>query len=365
MNRDDMAPARNNDDLLAYATAEHLASRSKRALMKPEISTLRFLICHDSGSGLAHMRQVVSATFPSARILCSSNLTQAYDALEHQQPDVFLVAQELASVSEFDLIVALLNILGIGCVFWAPSSAGFTRRPRCSFVPFDPEGPAETLVDAVTKALSKQSRASPSSPAQTPAEHFDPRHVLLIGASTGGVDALAKTLGHFSRGSPPTVIVQHTGGQFARSLIRLLDSVTDAVVQPAVDGASLAAGHVYLAPGDEDHLILSGRGDLRLALRKGDPVAGHRPSIDVMFRSAVGHGRFVSAALLTGMGQDGARGLLALRSAGAHTIAQDQATSVVYGMPRIAAEMGAATEVLALDRIGPALLRRAQYRARV
>jgi two-component system chemotaxis response regulator CheB len=196
------------------------------------------------------------------------------------------------------------------------------------------------------------------------AQAYDPRQVVLIGASTGGVDALAKILCHFHKLTPPALIVQHTGGRFVKSLIRLLDGATAAAVEPAVHDAPIRNGTVYFAPCDTLHLGISQKCGRKIALTSADPVSGHRPSVDVLFGSAVPHAHKITAALLTGMGQDGARGLKALRNAGAHTIAQDQATSVVYGMPRIAVEMGAAKEQLSLEQIGPALLSAAKLKVR-
>ncbi len=334
-------------------------------LMDSTSTTLHILLCHQTDAELMRMRVVVKAAFPDAKLLCTDNLTQAYNEIEHREPDVLFVAQELASRAEFDLVAALVKILGVGCVLWAQGSTELVSAPLIRHVVFDPRISDVSLQGAVAGSVPTAPKARPPDPPKPSVAHFDPSHILLIGASTGGVDALARILRHFSRATPPTVIVQHTGGQFAKSLIRLLDSVTEAVVQPAEHGAALAAGHVYLPPSDTRHLTLSERGEPRLALVEGPAISGHRPSIDVLFRSAISFRRHVTAALLTGMGQDGARGLLALRDAGAHTITQDKATSVVYGMPRIATEMGAAVDVLGIDAIGPALLRTAQRKARI
>ena len=186
----------------------------------------------------------------------------------------------------------------------------------------------------------------------------------MIGASTGGVDALAKTLCHFNETSPPTLIVQHTGGQFLNSLIRLFDGMTNASVQSADHDTVLKRGNIYFSPSDKYHLSLSAENSRIIALVATDAVSDHRPSIDMMFQSAVAHASHITAALLTGMGQDGARGLKALRGAGAHAITQDQATSIVYGMPRIATEIGVAVEQLPIEQIGPALLRTSKLKVK-
>ena len=121
----------------------------------------------------------------------------------------------------------------------------------------------------------------------------------------------------------------------------------------AEDGALLKPGHIYIAPGGLTHLEVSGG---RCRLVAADPVNGHRPSVDVLFHSVARLGRPMTGVILTGMGKDGAKGLLAMRQAGARTLGQDEASSVVYGMPRVAFEMGAVERQYGLSRMGPAIL---------
>jgi two-component system chemotaxis response regulator CheB len=183
---------------------------------------------------------------------------------------------------------------------------------------------------------------------------------VLIGASTGGVDALLTVLASFPVDCPPTAIVQHTGRGFSDSLIALLDRRCAARVVAAKDGSPLQPGTVCVAAGCDGHLRLLGSGSLRCQVSPGEPVSGHVPSVDELFRSAVPFADRVVAALLTGMGRDGAEGLLALRRKGATTIGQDEASAVVYGMPRAAFELGAVQTQLGLNRIGPEILRHCQ-----
>ncbi|WP_238110702.1 CheB methylesterase domain-containing protein [Yoonia sp. I 8.24] len=188
------------------------------------------------------------------------------------------------------------------------------------------------------------------------------QNFILLGSSTGGVDALIQILRHFGSDCPPTLIVQHTGNQFAQSLIRLLDGATRAKVVAAQDGAMLERGLVYLSPSTEQHLCLAENLPLRIALNKNPPRTSHRPSVDALFESAVPHAANATAAILTGMGKDGAQGLLSLRQAGAQTVGQDESTSIVYGMPRVAHALGGVARALPITEIGPALLRAAIQR---
>jgi two-component system chemotaxis response regulator CheB len=152
-------------------------------------------------------------------------------------------------------------------------------------------------------------------------------------------------------------VVQHTGQGFSESLIRLLDRRCALTVEAAQDGMELQPGRVCVAAGCPGHMRLQSNKPYRIAVEQGPPVSGHLPSVDALFRSAVPIASNVVAALLTGMGRDGAEGLLALRKAGAATIGQDESSSVVYGMPRAAWEIGAVRQQLPWGEIAAAILR--------
>lgn len=179
--------------------------------------------------------------------------------------------------------------------------------------------------------------------------------VLGIGASTGGVDALLRLLAAFPANCPPTLITQHMPQGFTASFAHRLDAHCAAEVREATDGAPVAPGRVYLAPGHA-HLEIAGRARLTCRLNEGPPESGHRPSCDVMFASLARLGSGAVGVILTGMGRDGAAGLLALRAAGGHTLGQDEGSSLVYGMPRAAWEAGAVGSQLPLAALPAAAL---------
>jgi len=180
-------------------------------------------------------------------------------------------------------------------------------------------------------------------------------HVLAIGASTGGVEALMGIVAAFPADCPATVITQHMPATFTRSFAARLDKISAATVREAADGDVLQRGTVYLAPGGQAHLEVSGATP-RCHLAVTDPVNGHRPSVDVLFRSVARLRRPMTGVILTGMGRDGAQGLLEMRQAGARTLGQDESSSVVYGMPRAAFEIGAVERQLPLSRLPAAIL---------
>jgi len=182
--------------------------------------------------------------------------------------------------------------------------------------------------------------------------------LIAIGASTGGPDAVARVLKAFPAGMPPIVIVQHMPEGFTGKFAARLNSFCSIRVEEAHDGATLEPGLALIAPGTKCHMIVErNNADLVVRLIDAPPVMHHRPSVDVLFNScAAVVGKRTVAALLTGMGTDGARGLLALRQAGAVTIAQDGESSVVYGMPMEAAAIGAAMHVLPILKIGESMV---------
>ncbi|MFN4155262.1 MAG: CheB methylesterase domain-containing protein [Paracoccaceae bacterium] len=181
----------------------------------------------------------------------------------------------------------------------------------------------------------------------------------MIGASTGGVEALYTLLADFPHDCPPTFVVQHMRPGFVESFVTGLNRACAAEVVQAQDRQTACRGRIHVAPAGDLHLVLTTRPALSLRLTDAPPVQGHRPAIDPLFLSAARLRPAPVAALLTGMGRDGAEGLLHIRRAGGHTIAQDEASSVVYGMPRVARDLGAAVDILPLGAIAAALLRAA------
>ncbi|KKW67719.1 hypothetical protein AAV94_08745 [Lampropedia cohaerens] len=184
--------------------------------------------------------------------------------------------------------------------------------------------------------------------------------LVAIGASTGGTDAIRTVLQGLPETIPPVVIVQHMPAGFTRSFAARLDADCALRVCEARDGDVLRAGHAYVAPGGLHLRVQKSGTSLVARLAESELVMHHRPSVDVLFRSALlATARHTIAVLLTGMGTDGAQALRALRQAGAYTIAQDAASSVVYGMPREAALLDAAVDILPLAQIAAAVVRHA------
>lgn len=182
--------------------------------------------------------------------------------------------------------------------------------------------------------------------------------VLVVGSSTGGPDALTTVLSALPADLPvPVLVVQHMPPLFTRTFAERLDRTCALRVVEATDGEAIAAGTAYIAPGDF-HMETTAGAAPRIRLTQGEPENFCRPAVDVLFRSAAPYGSRALALVLTGMGSDGARGASALAGAGAEVYVQDEATSVVWGMPRAVAEAGHASRILPLPAIGPALVAR-------
>ena len=188
--------------------------------------------------------------------------------------------------------------------------------------------------------------------------------IVAIGASTGGVEALQQLLVRLPAGAPAILITQHMPAGFTSSFARRLDSQCAVTVMEATDDRRVLPGHVYIAPGAR-HLELIRTGAHYLCrLHDGPPVSGHRPSVDVLFHSvALAAASNAVGMILTGMGRDGADGLLAMRKAGASTYGQSEASCLIYGMPKAAMAAGSVEQELPLDRLAEEIVARRRVAA--
>jgi two-component system chemotaxis response regulator CheB len=181
--------------------------------------------------------------------------------------------------------------------------------------------------------------------------------VVAVGASTGGTDALRSFLEVLPPDVPGIVIVQHMPENFTRSFADRLNELCQITVKEAVNGESVLRGKALIAPGNKHMLLNRSGAKYYVEIQEGPLVNRHRPSVDVLFRSTARYaGSNSIGIIMTGMGDDGSKGLLEMKQAGAHTIAQDEKSCVVYGMPKEAINIGAATEILSLSKIAPSIV---------
>ncbi|HNC73655.1 MAG TPA: chemotaxis response regulator protein-glutamate methylesterase [Elusimicrobiota bacterium] len=221
---------------------------------------------------------------------------------------------------------------------------------------------SDRLLDAVRSAATARVAAARRPPAvpflgSKPLLTVTTDKVMALGASTGGTEALREILQALPPSAPGVVIVQHMPEGFTNAFARRLDSICRVEVKEAADGDRVLAGRALIGPGNRHTTLRRSGGHYIVEVKDGPLVSRHRPSVDVLFESVAAEaGRNAVGAILTGMGSDGARGLLAMRNNGARTLAQDEASCVVFGMPAVAIAQGAVDRVVPLERMAEVLL---------
>jgi two-component system chemotaxis response regulator CheB len=330
---------------------------------------IRVLVIDDSATMRALIRRTLERS-PELEIVGeAADPLEARQAIKALNPDVVTLDVEMPNMSGLEFIerlmrlrpmpvvmVSTLTVKGAETTIRALELGAVDCVAKPTTIgpnPFD--GLAETVILAARARV--RHRAAPAV-REVPAPDYAPNgRIVAIGSSTGGVEALISVLSTFPANCPPTVITQHMPASFTRSFAERLDRLTAPRVTEARDGDVLEPGQIYLAPGGAAHLQVGGASALRCRLSPADPVNGHRPSVDVLFSSvARAAGAKAVGVILTGMGRDGADGLLEMRAAGAATLGQNESSCVVYGMPKVAMEIGAVQRQAPLERLGALIL---------
>ncbi|MBY0406504.1 MAG: chemotaxis response regulator protein-glutamate methylesterase, partial [Rickettsiales bacterium] len=219
---------------------------------------------------------------------------------------------------------------------------------------------------SLLQKVKQAARAKPRARSASPVSKLlfsgpNTSQLIAVGASTGGVEALRDLLAPLPENTPAMVVTQHMPEFFTASFAKRLDSMCQMHVQEAAEGDAVLPGHVYIAPGNKHLEIVQKGGKLFCHVTEGPLVSGHRPSVDVLFQSVaqIVQRRLVGV-ILTGMGHDGAKGMLAMHENGALTLGQNEASCVVYGMPRMAMQAGGVEKELPLSAIAPEILKLCQ-----
>lgn len=218
---------------------------------------------------------------------------------------------------------------------------------------------AEELIEKVIVAAKAKivSQKTPQKPIKQTLTHRGKIQLISIGSSTGGIEALREVLIPLPAEMPPIVIAQHIPAKFSTSFANRMNQECELTVTEAKHQMPIEAGHVYIAPGEFHLQIQPSGGSYVCNVNQNERVNKHRPSVDVLFNSVAKHSKDKAIGImLTGMGRDGAKGMYAMYQAGAHTVAQDQDTSVVWGMPGAAVEMGGVTEQQPLNKVSKRLV---------
>ena len=323
--------------------------------------TVRAIVVDDSPT----MRALLSASLnrdPEIKVIgAASNALEGRQLIKELNPDVITLDIEMPGMSGLDFLEKIMTLrpMPVVVVSGLTHKGAETTMRALELGAVDcyakPQGPFNDneLANIVRHAARSRIRKveTRQSVTRSPVEFRPNGNIIAIGSSTGGVEALIQLLQGWPANCPPTLIVQHIGSNFSAALASRLDSHCAAKVALAEHDQFLENGRVYLAPGGS-HLTVHSAQRPYCRLVDADPVSGHKPSVDVLFASVAKIvGSRAVGAILTGMGSDGARGLLEMRSMGCATFAQDKDSCVVYGMPRAAVELGAAANVLPLGAL--------------
>ena len=312
----------------------------------------------------------------------ASNPYTARDLMVELQPDVITLDVEMPRMDGVTFLKRFMSVMPIPTVVISSLTQQGTRIAlealESGAVDVIPK-PQTGVVDTLPKLLDDINRRVKAA-AEVNVDHFKRTgrrdieavtalgettdKVIAIGASTGGVEALGRIMPAFPANAPGIVIVQHMPAGFTATFAARMNDLCNMQVKEAEDGDRILPGRILIAPGGLRHMTVArSGGQYRIALTAGDEVNYSRPSVDVLFKSvAYAVGVNAAAAILTGMGKDGAEGLLDIRRAGGRTVVQDEATSVVFGMPQMAWNLGGAESIAPLEKI-PALLVRALQRS--
>ncbi len=329
---------------------------------------IKVLVIDDSAVMRAFLGRVVASQPDMELVAVAADPVLAIDRIRQKAPDVITLDVEMPRMNGLDFLAKLMSVRPLPVIMISSltrQGADITLRAlELGAVDFfakpaslaELEASVHEIAEKIRAAgLSRVVRHRPQSPVRAvPRAVRAPGPagtdcVIGIGASTGGVEALREILVNLPVRMPPILIAQHMPPGFTETFAKRLDSICQIGVSEAEDGQPACHGMAYIAPGGR-HLSIARRlGGYQLRLTDEPPVNRHRPSVDPLFRSiARVAGSRAIGVMLTGMGADGAEAMLEMKKSGAHTIAQDEATSVVFGMPRQAIALGGVREVLAL-----------------
>lgn len=332
---------------------------------------VKVLIVDDSATARAVLKEILSAAPGIEVVGVAPDAYVARDKMIQLKPDVVCLDVEMPRMDGITFLRKLMQHFPTPVVMvssltkkgaqvtldaLAAGAIDFVAKPHSNIYDGASQIQAE-LVEKVRAAAKANVKAAAPHAAPAKTLQYAPlaettQKLIAIGASTGGTEALKDVLTALPRNSPGIVIVQHMPASFTPSFAERLNALCQIDVKEAKSGDPVSVGQALLAPGDY-HMVLRRSGArYYVEVGSGDKVSGHRPSADVLFNSvAKTAGANALGIIMTGMGADGAKGLLKMRNAGARTIGQDEKSCVVYGMPKVAAEIGAVERQAPLDRI--------------
>ncbi|SDS01864.1 protein-glutamate methylesterase/protein-glutamine glutaminase [Pseudomonas oryzae] len=340
------------------------------------VPKIKVLCVDDSALIRDLLREIINAQPDMEVVAVAADPLVARDLIKLHNPDVLTLDVEMPRMDGLDFLDRLMRlrpmpVLMVSSLTQAGSEVtlralelgalDFIAKPQMG-IRHGMLDYSELIADKIRAAARSRPRQSPPASAPRPpalkAPLISSEKLVIIGASTGGTEAIRAVLEPLPANSPAILIAQHMPGGFTKSFAERLNRLCNIAVKEAEDGERILPGHAYIAPGTAHLKLVRSGANYVARLDDGLPVNRHRPSVDVLFRSAAeSAGRNAIGVLLTGMGRDGARGLLEMRQAGAFTFAQDEASCVVFGMPREGIALGGACEVVSLDQMAERILK--------
>lgn len=335
---------------------------------------IKVLIVDDSATARAVLTEILESE-PTIQVVgTAADAYIARDKIVELRPDVICLDVEMPRMDGITFLKRLMHYMPIPVVMvssltqaGAKTTLDALEAGAVDFVPKPHshiyDGKEEMRDELISKikiaarvhvkqhVLRSVQQANTTSLAETT------HKILAIGASTGGTEALKDLLMALPRNAPGTIVVQHMPANFTGPFAERLNGICTMEVREARNGDSITPGVVLIAPGDYHMVVRRSGARYYVEIGSGEKISGHKPSVDVLFNSVAKiAGANAIGVLLTGMGADGAKGLLAMRHAGAKTIGQDEASCVVYGMPKVAYELGAVEKQLPLHKIASAIV---------
>lgn len=339
---------------------------------------IRVLCVDDSALVRSLMVEIINSHADMEVVAVAPDPIIARDLIKQYTPDVLTLDVEMPRMDGLDFLERLMRLRPMPVVMVSSlternsditiralelGAVDFVTKPRLGLrdglMEYSDLIADKIRAAAMSRPRRRLERASTALAPRSLTRSFSTTEKLvMIGASTGGTEAIRQVLEPLPSNSPAIMITQHMPAGFTRSFVERLDSLCQLQVHEAEHGQRVLPGHVYLAPGGIAHMKLARSGaNYVVELDDSEPVNRHRPSVDVLFHSAAEvAGKNAVGVLLTGMGKDGAQGMLAMKKAGAATFAQDEASCVVFGMPREALAIGAADEAVPLSEISERIL---------
>jgi two-component system chemotaxis response regulator CheB len=338
---------------------------------------INVLIVDDSATIRAVLSEILKSDAEINHIETAADAYIARDKIVNNKPDVICLDVDMPKMDGITFLKKLMIYMPIPVIMvssltqkgaqttldaLAAGAVDFVAKPQSALIEFENEFKQDILskvkIAAKSNVLIRQSVVNEKTTLNYSSTKSNGQKIIAIGASTGGTEAIRKILIKLPINTPAIIITQHMPENFTQAFANRLNSLCKVEVKEAKNGDILSAGKVYIAPGNKHMVLRKSMNGYYIEVGIGKKVSGHRPSVDVMFNSVSKLAdKNALGVILTGMGRDGAKGLLAMKNSGSKTLGQNQDSCVVYGMPKVAFEMGAVDKQVDIENMAAAILK--------